>query len=136
MPSGGHGLVALAVLETAARYSRVFQQQQQAREGGGGREGDVRVPLASRGATSICLTPPGVPPQKKDHLSPPLSFPPLQLLPRVLDWFLGERGLGHPVPAVSCRACYLLQRVVKTLRQNLLPLLPQLLAALQPHLAR
>ncbi len=36
---------------------------------------------------------------------------------------------------VGMRACYLFSRLVKGLRQNLLPLLPDLLLRLQPHLA-
>ncbi len=38
------------------------------------------------------------------------------------------------VQAVGMRACYLFSRLVKGLRQNLLPLLPNLLVRLQPHL--
>ena len=37
--------------------------------------------------------------------------------------------------AVGMRACYLFSRLVKVLRQNLRPLLPDVLLRLQPHLA-
>ena len=36
---------------------------------------------------------------------------------------------------VGMRACYLFSRLVKALRQNLRPLLPDVLLRLQPHLA-
>jgi exportin-T len=37
---------------------------------------------------------------------------------------------------VGMRACYLFSRLVKALRQQLRPLLPDVLLRLQPHLAR
>ncbi len=37
--------------------------------------------------------------------------------------------------AVGTRACYLFSRLVKTLRQNMRPLLSDILLRLQPHLA-
>lgn len=37
--------------------------------------------------------------------------------------------------AVGTRACYLFSRLVKTLRQNMRPLLSDVLIRLQPHLA-
>lgn len=40
------------------------------------------------------------------------------------------------VQLVGMRACYLFSRLVKVLRQNLRPLLPDLLVRLQPHLVR
>ncbi|CAL8470725.1 g10267 [Coccomyxa elongata] len=86
VPASGHRLVALALMETYVRYSRVLQQN-------------------------------------------------TQYLPRVLDVFTGDKGIGHPDKAVGMRACYLFSRLVKGLRQNLLPLLPNLLVRLQPHLA-
>jgi exportin-T len=38
--------------------------------------------------------------------------------------------------AVGTRACYLLSRLVKVLRQNMRPLLSDILVRLQPHLAQ
>ena len=35
---------------------------------------------------------------------------------------------------VAMRACYLFSRLAKSLRQNLKPLLPEILNSLQPHL--
>ncbi len=55
-------------------------------------------------------------------------------LPRVLALFLGDRGMGHPDEGVATRACYLFARLVKALRPELRPLLPDVLAGLQPHL--
>ncbi|GFR43596.1 hypothetical protein Agub_g4693, partial [Astrephomene gubernaculifera] len=82
-----HRLVALAVLESCVRYSRVLQQQ----------------PAA---------------------------------IPAALAAFLDARGMGHPAEDVSTRACYLFSRLVKALRQNVRPYLPDMLASLQPHLQR
>ncbi|GIL47531.1 hypothetical protein Vafri_4333, partial [Volvox africanus] len=82
-----HRLVALAVLESCVRYSRVLQQQ----------------PAA---------------------------------IPSALAIFLDGRGMGHPAEDVSTRACYLFARLVKTLRQNIRPYLPDVLASLQQHLQR
>ena len=39
------------------------------------------------------------------------------------------------VQAVGTRACYLFSRLAKSLRQNLRPLLSDILVRLQPHLA-
>lgn len=50
--------------------------------------------------------------------------------------FLGARGMGHADAGVATRACYLFTRLVKALRPELRPLLPDVLAGLQPHLAR
>ncbi|CAK0782799.1 hypothetical protein CVIRNUC_005994 [Coccomyxa viridis] len=56
-------------------------------------------------------------------------------LPSVLQTFLGDKGIGHPDKAVGTRACYLFSRLAKSLRQNLRPLLSDILVRLQPHLA-
>ncbi len=82
-----HRLVALAVLESCVRYSRVLQQQ-------------------------------------------PSAIPP------ALAAFLDGRGMGHPAEDVSTRACYLFARLVKALRQNIRPYLPDVLTSLEPHLQR
>ena len=50
--------------------------------------------------------------------------------------FLGARGMGHADAGVATRACYLFTRLVKALRPELRPLLPDVLAGLQPHLSR
>lgn len=55
-------------------------------------------------------------------------------LPAVLSLFLGPKGLGHPSTDVSTRACYLLSRLVKTLRANLRPYIDEMLRQLQPYL--
>ena len=51
---------------------------------------------------------------------------------------VGHNGLTMEVldvfQMVGMRACYLFSRLVKQLRQNLLPLLPDLVVRLQPHL--
>jgi exportin-T len=49
--------------------------------------------------------------------------------------FLGERGMGHPCEAVARRAAYLFCRLAKQLRSGLRPLLPDILASMQRHLA-
>ncbi|KAK9812733.1 hypothetical protein WJX72_002830 [[Myrmecia] bisecta] len=86
VPHAGHRLVALALLETYVRYSRVLPQQQ-------------------------------------------------ELIPHVLAAFLGPRGMGHGAQVVSVRACYLFARLVKLIRPNLLPLIPDIVKSMQPHLA-
>jgi exportin-T len=56
-------------------------------------------------------------------------------IPGVLSLFLEPgRGLGHPSPDVSTRACYLFARLVKQLRSSLRPYAGDILASLQPHL--
>jgi exportin-T len=55
-------------------------------------------------------------------------------IPAVLSLFLGPKGLGHPSPDVATRACYLLSRLVKTLRSNLKPYMDEMLRQLQPYL--
>jgi exportin-T len=55
-------------------------------------------------------------------------------IPAVLNLFLGPRGLGHPSSDVANRACYLLSRLVKTLRGNLRPFIDEMLRQLQPYL--
>ncbi|CAI7910739.1 unnamed protein product, partial [Closterium sp. NIES-53] len=50
-----------------------------------------------------------------------------QYIPAALDAFLGPWGVGHGNSAVAGRAAYLLMRVVKVLRQQLLPLLDSIL---------
>ena len=51
----------------------------------------------------------------------------------------GPEALPHHLPsnvqAVGTRACYLFSRLAKSLRQNLRPLLSDILVRLQPHLA-
>ncbi|CAI5958675.1 unnamed protein product [Closterium sp. NIES-64] len=54
-----------------------------------------------------------------------------QYIPAALDAFLGPWGVGHGNSAVAGRAAYLLMRVVKVLRQQLLPLLDSILMGLQ-----
>ena len=48
---------------------------------------------------------------------------------------LAELYLPPNVQAVGTRACYLFSRLVKSLRQNMRPLLSDILVRLQPHLA-
>lgn len=56
-------------------------------------------------------------------------------VPGVLSLFLDPgRGVGHPSPDVSTRACYLFSRLVKQLRSSLRPYAGEILASLQPHL--
>ncbi|WIA12173.1 hypothetical protein OEZ85_012245 [Tetradesmus obliquus] len=55
-------------------------------------------------------------------------------IPAVLNLFVGPKGLGHPSPDVATRACYLLSRLVKTLRSNLKPYMDEMLRQLQPYL--
>ncbi|GBF91404.1 exportin [Raphidocelis subcapitata] len=58
-------------------------------------------------------------------------------IPGALSLFLEPgRGLGHPSPDVSTRACYLFSRLVKQLRSSLRPYAGDILASLQPHLVR
>lgn len=57
-------------------------------------------------------------------------------IPPALAAFLDARGMGHPADDVSTRACYLFSRLVKILRQNVRPYLPDVLASLEPHLQR
>uniref|UniRef100_A0A061S0Z3 Exportin-T n=2 Tax=Tetraselmis sp. GSL018 TaxID=582737 RepID=A0A061S0Z3_9CHLO len=58
------------------------------------------------------------------------------LAPSVLAAVLDDRGMGHRTRAVSTRACYLFQRLVRQLRSSLAPAAEQILAGLEPHLAR
>jgi len=53
-----------------------------------------------------------------------------RLLTPALGAFLDGRGMRHPDPEVSRRACYLFCRFVKPLRQQIAPSLPSVLAAL------
>jgi exportin-T len=56
-------------------------------------------------------------------------------IPGLLSLFLEPgRGLGHPSPDVSTRACYLFARLVKLLRSSLRPVAGDILTSLQPHL--
>eukprot|EP00879_Flechtneria_rotunda_P017634 GHRR01018485.1.p1 GENE.GHRR01018485.1~~GHRR01018485.1.p1 ORF type:complete len:825 (+),score=308.84 GHRR01018485.1:604-3078(+) len=55
-------------------------------------------------------------------------------IPAVVSLFLGPKGLGHPAADVATRACYLLSRLVKTLRANLKPYMNEVLQQLQPYL--
>jgi exportin-T len=86
-PSPRHRLVALALLETYARYWRVLQQQQ-------------------------------------------------DLLPKAVNAFLGDPGMGHPAAAVQGRAAYLFCRLCKHLRGQLRPAAPDIMRSLQPHLVK
>ncbi|GJP29651.1 hypothetical protein CLOM_g19286 [Closterium sp. NIES-68] len=54
-----------------------------------------------------------------------------EYIPAALEAFLGPYGVGHGNAAVAGRAAYLLMRVVKVLRQQLLPLLDSILMGLQ-----
>lgn len=56
------------------------------------------------------------------------------VIPSVLSLFLDARGLGHPSPDVSTRACYLFSRVVKQLRSNLRAFVSDVMRNLQSHL--
>lgn len=55
-------------------------------------------------------------------------------IPAVLSLFLGPKGLGHPSTDVATRACYLLSRLVKTLRANLRPYIDEMLRQMQQYL--
>ncbi|KAG2493435.1 hypothetical protein HYH03_008254 [Edaphochlamys debaryana] len=57
-------------------------------------------------------------------------------IPPALAAFLDGRGMGHPAEDVSTRASYLFARLVKALRQNVRPYLPDILTSLTPHLNR
>lgn len=57
-------------------------------------------------------------------------------MPLVLHTFLDDRGMGHPAPAVSTRACYLFQRLVRTLRSSVSLYLDTVLRGCEPHLVR
>jgi len=59
-----------------------------------------------------------------------------RLMPLVLHTFLDDRGMGHPAPAVSTRACYLFQRLVRTLRSSVSLYLDTVLRGCEPHLVR
>lgn len=52
----------------------------------------------------------------------------------VLASFLDQRGIQHPHPGVSSRAAYLFMRLVKVIRQQLLPYLNEIFSSLQPSL--
>ena len=82
-PAATHRLVALAFLETCARY----------------------------------------------HLA--VARHPETLLLPVLAAFLDARGARHADPEVAARACYLLSRFVKPLRQQIAAFLPEALAAME-----
>ena len=56
--------------------------------------------------------------------------------PAVLGALLDDRGMGHSSAAVSTRACYLFQRLVRQLRSSLGTMLETILAGLEPHLVR
>ncbi|XP_075265415.1 uncharacterized protein LOC142357760 [Convolutriloba macropyga] len=56
--------------------------------------------------------------------------------PAVLGALLDDRGMGHSSAAVSTRACYLFQRLVRQLRSSLGTMLETILAGLEPHLIR
>lgn len=58
------------------------------------------------------------------------------LAPAVLGALLDDRGMGHSSQTVSTRACYLFQRLVRTLRSSLAPVAETVLAGLEPHLSR
>mmetsp|Transcript_3613 Transcript_3613/g.10405 ORF Transcript_3613/g.10405 Transcript_3613/m.10405 type:complete len:537 (-) Transcript_3613:551-2161(-) len=58
------------------------------------------------------------------------------LAPAVLGALLDDRGMGHSSTAVSTRACYLFQRLVRQLRSSLGPMLETILSGLEPHLSR
>eukprot|EP01025_Chloroclados_australasicus_P036965 TRINITY_DN37634_c0_g1_i2.p1 TRINITY_DN37634_c0_g1~~TRINITY_DN37634_c0_g1_i2.p1 ORF type:complete len:1083 (+),score=153.96 TRINITY_DN37634_c0_g1_i2:197-3445(+) len=57
------------------------------------------------------------------------------VLSKVLRPFLDERGIGHPSEDVSTRACYLLQRFIKQLRERLSGQVAEIVSALKPFLA-
>jgi exportin-T len=58
------------------------------------------------------------------------------LAPPVLGALLDDRGMGHASEAVSTRACYLFQRLVRYLRSSFAPVVETVLSGLEPHLAR
>lgn len=60
----------------------------------------------------------------------------VQYIPLVLRAFLDQRGIHHPNQDVSGRASYLLMRVVKALRAQLVPFIDEILQSLQDTLSR
>jgi exportin-T len=56
------------------------------------------------------------------------------VIPEVLTLFCGPRGIAHPYPDVSTRACYLFARLVKQLRSNVRPYVAEILQNLEPQL--
>ena len=56
------------------------------------------------------------------------------VIPEVLTLFCGPRGMAHPYPDVSTRACYLFARLVKQLRSNVRPYVAEILQNLEPQL--
>ena len=61
---------------------------------------------------------------------------PETLLLPALAAFLDRRGARHPDPEVAARACYLLARFVKPLRQQIAACLPEALAAMEEVVLR
>ena len=57
------------------------------------------------------------------------------LAPAVLGALLDDRGMGHSSEAVSTKACYLFQRLVRQLRSSFAPVVETVLAGLEPHLS-
>lgn len=150
VPAGGHPLVALALLETFIRYLRCASACPNLSSLTPYALLAPLLPAAQHSAAQHAACPDrqlcrgarfcAPEPRRPSHDARARGRRVLQqqpaCLPRVLALFLGDRGMGHPDEGVATRACYLFARLVKALRPELRPLLPDVLAGLQPHLRR